>query len=64
MTYVLAVLPAVLIGFWLGRKHRPPLPLSATRVQFIKQLPGSRHVELTELSYDGADYWQRRQLRP
>lgn len=60
----LLILSAFAAGIALGRKHRPPLPLSATRVQFIKQLPGSRHVELTELSYDGADYWQRRQLRP
>lgn len=41
----------------LGRKHRPPLPLSATRVQFIKQFSSARDHGATEYEF----FWRERE---
>ncbi|WP_164757230.1 hypothetical protein [Mesorhizobium sp. M1A.F.Ca.IN.022.02.1.1] len=48
----LLILSAFAAGIIIGKRHKPELPLTATHIQFIKQLPGSRHVERCEFTHN------------
>lgn len=53
----LLILSAFAAGIALGRKHRKPLPIAASRIKFIEQFGSARDHGATEYEF----FWRERE---